>query len=78
MRQMPQIFEGDRIDFRVTLSRHPERDADDGHGRQDEQQDRDRTFDDDGRLRHTFTNFLKSTFKINPVAMKNIMVAEPP
>jgi len=27
---------------------------------------------------HTFTNFLNPTFRINPMAMKNIIVAEPP
>ena len=27
---------------------------------------------------YTFTNFLKSTFKMSPTAMKNIIVAEPP
>ena len=50
MRKMAQILERNRIDFRVALSRKPQRDHD-KRDRDDEQQnDRDGAADDDGRL----------------------------
>src|SRR5260370_25647770 len=78
MRQMAQTLERNRIDLRVALPRHPQRHARDGNGRDQEQQNRERPADDDRRLHQTLTNFLKSTFRISPTAIKNIMVADPP
>src|SRR5258708_4191231 len=80
MDQVTHILERNRIDLRIALSG-------DGNGHQknrrcdqDEQSDRDGTpnYDFHRRSVYTLTNFRKSTFRINPMATKNMSVAEPP
>src|SRR4051794_10011411 len=74
-----QVLERDRIDLRIALAGEPRRHRHDADRRQQEEQDRDRPADRDDALRHqTFTNLRKSTLRIRPMAMKNIIVADPP
>src|SRR5258708_1022819 len=71
------FIERDRIEVRVAFSGHAQCDDDDQCRREKQQQDRDGAADGDRRY-HTFTNFRKSTLRISPMDMKNIMVADPP
>src|SRR4051795_2516850 len=78
VRDVAEILERQRIDFRVALPRHPHGRQDDEHRHDEQQHDRDGTLDGDLSRHQTFTNLRNPTFRIKPMAMKNIIVAEPP
>src|SRR5260370_904591 len=67
--EMPDVCDRPGSDFRVTLSRPPQRHQADEDGDDEQQENGDGAADGDDALHRPFPNFLKPTFRINPMAM---------